>query len=341
VAGAALTALALLTCLVGTPAALAAPAEATSTTRAQATTTTSGAVAPTRPSPPPKSSPPKPTTRAPKPAAPTATRPAPKICVDEVGVLASGTCATISSVLDQDEKLTTDEIAVLVVDTTGDETIEHYATRTFNTWGIGKAGKDNGVLLLVAIDDRALRIEVGTGLDKVLTGGEADEIIFGTITPEFADGDYQAGILAGLDAIRRQLKHPVASSNSLAVVAAGDQPPATRTRTQYNADATDDYADDPETSSDNSMVLWFVLLVIVMLVSWAVSAYRRGNGDEDGDGPGGGARRSAYRSRGLGSFGGSSRSGRSSRSSGSSHRSSGGSNFGGGRSRGGGGSGSW
>ncbi len=252
-----------------------------------------------------------------------------------MGVLGSALCAKVTAILDADEQLTTDEVAVLVVDTTGDETIEHYATRTFNNWGIGKADKNNGVLLLVAVDDRALRIEVGTGLEQTLTDGEAEEIIYGTITPEFKAGDYRAGILAGLDAIRTHLRHRVTSANALAGLSGdpgSDDPPRTSTsRYQYAYDS----ADEDETSSSNgSAVLWIVLLVILMLGSWAWSAYRRGHGDDD-DSPGG--YRRPYRSRGLRSFGSSS----SHRSNGSSSRSSGRSGFGGGRSRGGGGSGSW
>ena len=154
---------------------------------------------------------------------PTAAKPDSKVCVDEVGVLGSALCAKVAAILDADEQLTTDEIAVLVVGTTGDETIEHYATRTFNSWGIGKADKNNGVLLLVAIDDRALRIEVGTGLEKTLTDGEAEEIIYGTITPEFKAGDYRGGHPG------RARRHPhaprstaVTSTNALAGLA-GDR----------------------------------------------------------------------------------------------------------------------
>ena len=220
--------------------------------------------------------------------APTATTPAAKVCVDEVGVLGSALCAKVTAVLDADEQLTTDEVAVLVVDTTGDETIEHYATRTFNSWGIGKADKNNGVLLLVAVDDRALRIEVGSGLEQTLTDGEAEEIIYGTITPEFKAGDYRGGILAGLDAIRTHLRHRVTTANALAGLSGdsgSDDPPRTGTsRYQYAYDSADE--DEDETSSSNgSAVLWIVLLVVLMVGSWAWSAYRRGNGDDD-DSPG-------------------------------------------------------
>jgi len=267
---------------------------------------------------------------------PSATKPDSNVCVDVVGVLGSVTCSKVAAILDVDERLTTDEIAVLVVRTTGDETIEHYATRTFNSWGIGRADKNNGVLLLVAIDDRALRIEVGAGLEKTLTDGEAEEIIYGTITPQFSTGDYRSGILAGLDAIRRQLKHAVTSTNALAGLADGADSgitPPTTSRNQYAYDSDDEGRSG---SSGGGGVLWIILLVAVMVIGWAWSAYRRANGYDDGDDDSSyDYRRSSYRSRGFRSFGSSRRS------SGSSSRSSSRSGFGGGRSRGGGGSGSW
>jgi len=324
------------------PAASAVPASATPSTKSQVkdtTTKTTGAKDPatttSKAAASAKASTGSKVSTATK--APTATRPVARVCVDEVGVLGSAVCTKVAAVLDEDERLTTDQIAVLVVETTGDETIEHYATRTFNSWGIGRADKNNGVLLLVAIDDRALRIEVGTGLESTLTDGEAEEIIYGTITPEFKSGDYRSGILAGLDAIRTQLDHPVSTRNALAGLSGSPgsayTPPQTSSRYQYAYDSDD----QEQSSSGGSAVLWIVLLVILMLSSWAWSAYRRANGyDDDGDDDDE-SFGSYRRSRGYRSFG----SGSSRRSSGSSSRSSSRSSFGGGRSRGGGGSGSW
>src|SRR3954453_18376912 len=91
------------------------------------------------------------------------TYPSPAVCSDSRGVLGPQTCARVAEILTADELATTDEIAVVVIGTTGTSTIESYATALFNNWAVGKAGVDNGVLVVVAFDDRTMRIEVGAG----------------------------------------------------------------------------------------------------------------------------------------------------------------------------------
>jgi uncharacterized protein len=91
------------------------------------------------------------------------------------------------------------EIAVVTIPTIGtDETIETYAEKLFQEWGIGKANQDNGALLLIARDDRALRIEVGYGLEPELTDIESGRIIRDVITPAFQQGNFSAGISEGV-----------------------------------------------------------------------------------------------------------------------------------------------
>jgi uncharacterized protein len=93
------------------------------------------------------------------------------------------------------------EIAVAVIDKLGGATIEEYATGLFAKWGIGKKDKDNGVLLLVAIKDRQLRIEVGYGLESIIPDIKAKTIIDDVITPRFKNGDYDSGVYNGIVAI--------------------------------------------------------------------------------------------------------------------------------------------
>ena len=142
--------------------------------------------------------------------------PRPAVCVDQAAVLGTETCARITRVLGADERATTDEIAVVVVRSTGGVSIETWGTGLFNHWGVGKQGENNGVLLVVATDDRRLRIVTGSGLADRLPDGAASEIIGGTITPLFRAGRIQDGVLAGLDQIRLQLGHDVDDSNQLA-----------------------------------------------------------------------------------------------------------------------------
>lgn len=93
------------------------------------------------------------------------------------------------------------QIAVLIVASTGEDSIEAYATRVFEQWKLGRKGVDDGILLLVAKDDRALRIEVGYGLEGAVTDVQAARIIRERITPAFREGDFFGGIQAGTDAL--------------------------------------------------------------------------------------------------------------------------------------------
>ncbi len=102
--------------------------------------------------------------------------------------------------VDLNEK-TTDEIAVVTVDSLEGMTVEDYASQLFKKWGIGKKGKDNGVLILVCPTERKIRIEVGYGLEGILPDGLAGQIIRENFKPAFKTGDYSAGILSGVKRI--------------------------------------------------------------------------------------------------------------------------------------------
>jgi uncharacterized protein len=121
--------------------------------------------------------------------------------VDNAEILKSATRERVSAVLKAHEQSTGDQIAVLTVPTIGDESIEAYAVKVFETWKLGQKGKDNGVLLVVAPKDRKLRIEVGYGLEGTLTDVAASRIIRNVITPQFKAGDFDNGLADGVDAI--------------------------------------------------------------------------------------------------------------------------------------------
>jgi len=91
------------------------------------------------------------------------------------------------------------QVAVLIVPTTQPEAIEQYSIRVVDAWKLGREKPDDGALLLVAMQDRALRIEVGRGLEGALTDLAANRIIDETITPRFREGDFAGGISAGVD----------------------------------------------------------------------------------------------------------------------------------------------
>ncbi|MEO6421771.1 MAG: YgcG family protein [Candidatus Nitrotoga sp.] len=91
------------------------------------------------------------------------------------------------------------QIALLLIPTTQPETIEQYGIRVVEAWKLGRKGVDDGVLLLIAKDDRTLRIEVGYGLEGALPDAVAKRIIAETITPYFKRGNYYEGIATGIE----------------------------------------------------------------------------------------------------------------------------------------------
>src|ERR1019366_3413833 len=91
------------------------------------------------------------------------------------------------------------QVAVLIVPTTEPESIEQYSIRVAEAWKIGRKKIDDGALLLVAKNDRKLRIEVGYGLEGALNDATAKRIIDEIITPRFRSGDFAGGISAGVD----------------------------------------------------------------------------------------------------------------------------------------------
>jgi uncharacterized protein len=91
------------------------------------------------------------------------------------------------------------QVAVLLVPSTAPEPIEAYAIRVVDAWRLGRAGSDDGALLLVATDDRRVRIEVGRGLEGALTDLASKRIIEEAIVPRFRAGDFAGGVDAGVD----------------------------------------------------------------------------------------------------------------------------------------------
>ena len=95
------------------------------------------------------------------------------------------------------------QIAVLIVPSTQPEEIEQYSIRVVDAWKLGREKPDDGALLLIAKDDRAMRIEVGRGLEGALTDLVSKRIVSDTITPLFRQGDFAGGISAGVEQMIR------------------------------------------------------------------------------------------------------------------------------------------
>lgn len=113
----------------------------------------------------------------------------------------------LESSLARFEDTTSTQLVVVMLPTIGGESIEDFALRTAEANRIGRKGKDNGVLLLIAKEDRQMRIEVGYGLEAVLPDGLCGQIIRREIIPHFREGNYFAGIRAGTEAIMRATQH--------------------------------------------------------------------------------------------------------------------------------------
>lgn len=104
------------------------------------------------------------------------------------------------------DQATTAEIGIVTVASLEGMSVEEYANRLFNEWGVGKRDVNNGVLFLIAPNERRARIEVGYGLEPLITDGLAGEILDDHVIPKFKAGDYPGGILAGTEEIARILK---------------------------------------------------------------------------------------------------------------------------------------
>jgi uncharacterized protein len=122
---------------------------------------------------------------------------------DLTGTLKSEQAASLEQLLRSFEARKGSQIAVLIVPTTAPETVEQYALRVAEQWKIGRKKVDDGAILVVAKDDRALRIEVGYGLEGALNDATASRIIREVIVPRFREGDFFGGISAGVDRMIR------------------------------------------------------------------------------------------------------------------------------------------
>ena len=117
---------------------------------------------------------------------------------DEANVLSPSTKTLLESVLKAERDSTSNQIAVLIIPSLEGEPLEGYSLRVSEQWRLGQESKDNGVLLLIAINDREIRIEAGYGLEGVLTDALSSRINRNEIAPNFRQGNYDEGVKAGV-----------------------------------------------------------------------------------------------------------------------------------------------
>jgi uncharacterized protein len=125
--------------------------------------------------------------------------------LDSAQMLSPATVATLDQRLRDYNRQTGRSIVVVTVPDLGGATIEPYATAMFNAWGIGGDQRDMGLLLLIARDDRKMRIEVGYGLHPWFGGIMSGIVIDEVMRPRFQSGDFDGGVTAGVDAILEHL----------------------------------------------------------------------------------------------------------------------------------------
>lgn len=142
--------------------------------------------------------------------------------VDEAQVLSPDAERELTDKLENLENTTGRQLVVATVPSLQGYPIEDYGYQLGRTWGIGQKGENNGVILLVAPNERKVRIEVGYGLEPVLTDALSSVIIQSVILPKFRDGDLPGGVVAGTDALVEQLSLP--ADQAKARVAEASQP---------------------------------------------------------------------------------------------------------------------
>ena len=140
--------------------------------------------------------------------------------VDKADLIPAPAEAALTTKLEALEQATTDQVVVVTLPDLQGREIEDYGYRLGRAWGIGRADKDNGLLLIVAPNERKVRIEVGRGLEPVMTDALSTLIIQNDILPAFRDGDYAGGIERGVEAIDRQLRLDPTEAQAVAQAAA-------------------------------------------------------------------------------------------------------------------------
>jgi uncharacterized protein len=121
---------------------------------------------------------------------------------DQAGLLSADDYTAIQAELAALEQKSTDQVAVVTLKSLEGYPIEDYGYQLGRKWGIGQKGKDNGILLIVAPNERKVRIEVGRGLEPIMTDAMSSLIVQNAILPEFRRGDFSAGIRAGVRDIK-------------------------------------------------------------------------------------------------------------------------------------------
>ena len=121
--------------------------------------------------------------------------------VDRAHILSPTVLSDLNSILAAHEAKTSNQVAILTIPSLENQPLEVFSHQVATTWALGKKGTDNGVLFLIALKEKKLRIEVGYGLEGTLTDAKSSRIIRHEVVPRFRAGDFPGGIVAGTQAI--------------------------------------------------------------------------------------------------------------------------------------------
>ena len=125
---------------------------------------------------------------------------------DHANLLSQTEKARLDSLLRRFEAETTNQVVLLVLPSLEGDSLEDFSMRVAEAWKPGQKGRDNGVIFLVAVNDRKARIEVGYGLEGALTDAQSGRILRNLVFPAFREGDYAGGIQAGLVGILQSIQ---------------------------------------------------------------------------------------------------------------------------------------
>ncbi|WP_424962595.1 TPM domain-containing protein [Ekhidna sp.] len=172
---------------------------------------------------------------------------------DLANILTESEEAFLTSQLKELEERKGSQLAILTINSTKPETIEQFAIRVVDRWKLGREDVDDGVLLIVAKNDRKLRIEVGYGLEGAIPDAYAKRIINNIIVPHFRDGDYYLGMEEGIEAI-------------IGLINGEDLPQVTSTRSRQK-----------EESYSFGLFLGIVILIFTIFIVKALLSKKIGN----------------------------------------------------------------
>ena len=178
--------------------------------------------------------------------------------VDQAGIIDPALETQITETLATFEARSTDQVVVATITSLDGEAIEPYANRLFRAWNLGQAGENNGVLLLVAPNDRKMRIEVGYGLEGTLTDLHSRLIIENVLVPAFRAGDYGLGIQA--------------ATNDIVGVLSGN---AAELEARYQRNAPEQDGIPIGMSIDLFAIIWFAIIIFSFVLPFLARRFGR------------------------------------------------------------------